>query len=444
MTMRTTIGVLGAPWRAGVDEFGALELASSTVRWFVGSGERWLDPRTEASVRQRRLDGTPVVETRLRVPGGDAVHRVFAVADGGGSAVIEIANESSTPFAVAFTGAPVRAKAGPSNVPGPAPGLADVAGDDAASAQLYPVAHRTTLVVTVPATATAATAATTAADAAAALPAPPAADQVRRGWLAQAETGLRLVVADAELTQRWVAARCDLLLDGPPRTFPRRLGVADALAAIERASEWCRAGRPAGDLVVGVAGAAVQAARAVRRRGGGDDAALMERTRRAIGAAAAVALHSGEPVAARDLEALAARLGPPAAPSLDPAVLAALEGPALLAHVHDALVQASAGAVQLLPSFPTRWLGQGVEVHGAPTVAGTVSFAVRWHGERPAVLWEVIAAPGTAGGAIEPPALSCPGLDPAWQASGWTGEALLAKTVLPGPSADDGETPSFS
>ena len=87
---------------------------------------------------------------------------------------------------------------------------------------------------------------------------------------------------------------------------------------------------------------------------------------------------------------------------------------------------------------------QGVEVHGAPTVAGTVSFAVRWHGERPAVLWEVIAAPGTAGGAIEPPALSCPGLDPAWQASGWTGEALLAKTVLPGPSADDGETPSFS
>ncbi len=44
--------------------------------------------------------------------------------------------------------------------------------------------------------------------------------------------------------------------------------------------------------------------------------------------------------------------------------------------------------------FPATWLGVDVEAHGLPTgLASTLSFAVRWHGERPAVLWEINGAP---------------------------------------------------
>ena len=74
---------------------------------------------------------------------------------------------------------------------------------------------------------------------------------------------------------------------------------------------------------------------------------------------------------------------------------------------------------------PRSWAGQPVEAYGIP-VGGdpsvTVSVAVRWHGERPAVLWEV------AGPAV---ALTSSGLDPAWSAGGGRGEALLR--VRPAP-----------
>ncbi len=45
--------------------------------------------------------------------------------------------------------------------------------------------------------------------------------------------------------------------------------------------------------------------------------------------------------------------------------------------------------LDLLPAVPAEWYGQPVEVHGVPTAHGTLSFAVRWHGERPALLWEL-------------------------------------------------------
>lgn len=75
----------------------------------------------------------------------------------------------------------------------------------------------------------------------------------------------------------------------------------------------------------------------------------------------------------------------------------------------------------LLPVLPPAWRGHGVEVHGAPTRAGRLSYAVRWHGERPALLWELEAHDGV--GDVE---LVAPGLDPAWRGSGPRGEALLA------------------
>jgi hypothetical protein len=72
----------------------------------------------------------------------------------------------------------------------------------------------------------------------------------------------------------------------------------------------------------------------------------------------------------------------------------------------------------ILPSLPPGWAGQPIEVIGLPTGAGTLSFAVRWHGPRPALLWELESH--------APVVLRAPGLDPSWSSSERRGEVLLA------------------
>ncbi len=74
--------------------------------------------------------------------------------------------------------------------------------------------------------------------------------------------------------------------------------------------------------------------------------------------------------------------------------------------------------VDLLPRFPAAWRGGGLDVHKAPTLGGLVSFAVRWHGARPALLWEVASA--------GPVIVTCRGLDPGWSTAEARGEVLLA------------------
>ncbi len=82
---------------------------------------------------------------------------------------------------------------------------------------------------------------------------------------------------------------------------------------------------------------------------------------------------------------------------------------------------ASPATVALCSLLPDEWLGQALEVQGAPTHLGSVSYAVRWHGARPALLWEVTPHAG-----IDAVRLTAPGLDPAWSTTERTGEALLA------------------
>lgn len=94
-----------------------------------------------------------------------------------------------------------------------------------------------------------------------------------------------------------------------------------------------------------------------------------------------------------------------------------------------AMVDGAAGPI-LLPAWPAEWWGRNLEVHGVSTRFGDASFALRWHGERPAVLWEVEAASGVDP-AAPVPVLTCPGLDPAWRGEGWTGEALLGAVAAP-------------
>src|SRR5439155_7899742 len=82
------------------------------------------------------------------------------------------------------------------------------------------------------------------------------------------------------------------------------------------------------------------------------------------------------------------------------------------------------GGVALCSMLPDDWTGHPLEVRDAPTHHGRLSFAVRWHGERPALLWELDRHEGTAGtGEVR---LTCPGLDPSWSSTAARGEALLS------------------
>ncbi len=58
-----------------------------------------------------------MIETRVRIPDGDAVQRVWSVPDLGGLTVIEVENESPLPFAVAFAGPRVLTERPPADVP---------------------------------------------------------------------------------------------------------------------------------------------------------------------------------------------------------------------------------------------------------------------------------------------------------------------------------------
>jgi hypothetical protein len=99
----------------------------------------------------------------------------------------------------------------------------------------------------------------------------------------------------------------------------------------------------------------------------------------------------------------------------------------LLLFVRDLLVREDdAGGLALASLVPDAWLGQGWEVHDAPTALGRLSYAVRWHGDRPALLWELEPHPG-----VGPVRLTAPGLDPAWSSTEVRGDALLAPVAVP-------------
>lgn len=94
----------------------------------------------------------------------------------------------------------------------------------------------------------------------------------------------------------------------------------------------------------------------------------------------------------------------------------------LLFHEQPGDRNGMAPVIDLLPRFPTAWRGGGLDVLRAPTLGGLVSFAARWHGARPALLWEVASA--------GPITLTSSGLDPGWSTTDANGEVLLAGSSL--------------
>ena len=85
--------------------------------------------------------------------------------------------------------------------------------------------------------------------------------------------------------------------------------------------------------------------------------------------------------------------------------------------------------IDVFPGTSSRWLGQNMSVTNLPTTAGPLSIALRWHGERAAILWE-FGSPNedNEGQTLSVPSgfrLRCSRLDPAFASSERSGETLL-------------------
>jgi len=385
-----SIGVVGGGAPATVDAVGTVTPADAawTCEWWIGGDDRWHVPANEVAVRQHRVRDVAVVETTMRVPGGDAVQRVYAAAEPGRPLVIEVENQSPAPFVLAFAlrgpstviadGTQVmidkvfvlttlrapsrwaRSVASPVLVPvttglaetGPFPGTRDRSAR-LEVAFLHPVAHRTTFrAVLTRGTEVPRFDVRGLPDAAA----------VARGWSRVLERGMQVQLPDRPIEARIRAARAEILLRGQSRN-PGAL-VAAAL------EDW---------------GFDAEAETAWRHLGA--------RERRRAGT-------RPEPTSWTD------------AMTIDDDAAFLLGVRRLL--VHDDARDPSR-PVALCAEFPVAWRGQPVEVRDAPVAGGAVSYAVRWHGARPALLWD----------APEGVAVRMPGLDPTWTSGPATGEALL-------------------
>lgn len=388
----TAVGAIGATRQVIVDAYGRIDPidASWSVDWWVGADDRWHVPADETAVRQTLVEDVPVVRTAMRVPGGDAVQHVYA-AGGADLVVIDVENQSPAPFVLALVvrGAEQLARddtqltidddATFATARAPSRWAATVDGtthqlvtSGAAhetpftstrhpaggldAAFLYPVAHRTALRFALHLRGAA-----PGAGGDARLPDPA---DAARGWAAHLDRGLRLDVDDPPLRSSVRAALAATLLAGA-----RRPVTGSTVAALE---DW---------------GFDTEAAAAWP--------ALGWRERRAAARRPTVPPRWSEVSASRSDAELLVRLR------------------ALLAH------DGADGTVTLLVDLPPAWRGRSIDVRDAPTRAGLVSYAVRWHGPRPALLWE--APPGVV--------LRAPGLDPGWSTRASNGEALLSAQV---------------
>ncbi len=394
----TTIGVLSGQWRATVSPTGSVEPwdGSAPLDWYVAADDRWYVPQAEPTIRQRLIDGTPVVETRLKVPGGDAIERVWCVADHGGLTVVEIENDSSLSFAVAFDRHDLLSARPPTDVP--------IQGIDLPESSIvFPVGHRSTIRVAL----------RHESPSAGSLPdrVPPA-SQVARGWTSVLDRAGRVVVPD-DIGERVSRQRAELLLAGPADP------VDDPTGFLLDAGELIRLGEQPEPWVADVA----EAVTAVARHGSGWDATA------ALDAAAIVLHRAGEDRALSDLQ----RLRPAASAPL----AAEPSGHRWLAWREQTLARAQGdGTGDLLAGgLPPSWLGASIEVYQLPIgPATTVSYALRWHGERPAILWETH-------GPIVP--LTASVIAPQWSTAEPRGEALWPPPPAP-PAASPPSNVSFS
>ncbi len=330
------VGTLTAGTTAEVATDGTVSQGSLRVGWRIRVGNEWVTPGGDAATRQSRPEAAPVVHTAHRIPGGDALQRVYAVGDGDATVVIiEVENDSPEAIGVGFV------------VEAPGTVAVDDYGIRVDGARVLAYARRPGAVE---------------ADNGLVFPVPHR-TKVRIALTARAGVDVNTLPDADAATRAW-----DRILDRGLRTelpYPLQLDIDAARADL---------------LLAPASGAAFVALEAW-----GFDAE-------------AIAMWERLPMRARRGARRSAPTG-------------------VLGEVRAALALEQRNALQILPGFRTAWLGQSLAVHDMPLRRGVCSFAVRWHGARPALLWDV--PPDTT--------VTAPALDPAWSTAEPVGETLLAE-----------------
>ncbi|MFZ9165462.1 MAG: hypothetical protein ACO22N_05245 [Ilumatobacteraceae bacterium] len=421
------VGVRGGAWLGGVNAWGDVFVdGKERLRWFVAADDRWYRPSRETTVRQREISGVPVIETRIKVPGGDAVQRVYGVADFGGAIVVEVFNDSSLPFAVAFDRGDIAAMREPSPT-----GVQGI--DLPVGSVVFPVGHHATMRVAI-----------LIGDlernlerkiSAQELESLPSFEQVERGWLAALRVASRVDVPEASWESILTTQRCKLLLTaGGGTTGNGESGSDDDFVdlILDRA-ERVKLGDKADQWVDEVA---VATESVIRRCAKNRNAKWFDE--RAIVLASMVLNRAGEKRGQKDIAQAWSRvvsdavglgdfglvLGVDAEVGRDQ--IANFSGVRQIAWVESQLVaQRHDGVIEICPrGIDAAWLGANFECHRLVASAEhLISFAVRWHGEKPALLWEI---DGPAGARVAASAV-----DGTFSSVEMRGETLLSGFAAP-------------
>ena len=467
---------------AEADRAGTLALAGARWRvgWAVGAADRWHIAAQEAAARSRLVDDMPVTATAMKVPGGDVVLRAAAGRAGAGRVVVlEFTNHTPEPvsLAVAVTGSINAAAARGSRLlvdgriavdlgrapggtaavedgdPWPAVWAEPAPGDRrtrsraglAAAAAVVPLAPRVPLRVTVPVEGG------SAADGSASegrVGKTVALEQIASGWRAVVERAASVEPPDDTAVRAWrrgIAASVLAAGGSDPVSAARAAVVLDRAGLPDEADRAREALVAAAEYAVVAPPVATGALRALasRRLRHGRVSGLAELAGPLVEAAGddldsltleqvAAVLETEAPAAARDARRLLAETR--SAPSM-PGTATNADG--LAAAVRDSLafggdglagieallaclVAESPDHLAMLPVLPEAWKGAAVDARALATRHGTLSFAVRWHGPRPAVLWDLQPRRD------EDPVvtLRC-GPDDSWATESRAGEALL-------------------
>jgi hypothetical protein len=421
------VGVRGGAWLGGVNAWGDVFVdGKERLGWFVAADDRWYRPSRETTVRQREISGVPVIETRIKVPGGDAVQRVYGVADFGGAIVVEVFNDSSLPFAVAFDRGDIAAMREPSPT-----GVQGI--DLPVGSVVFPVGHHATMRVAI-----------LLGDlernlerkiSAQELESLPSFEQVERGWLAALRVASRVDVPEASWESILTTQRCRLLLkaDGGATGDGESGRDDDFVDLILDRAERVKLGDKADQWVDEVAAATESV---IRRCAKIRNAKWFDE--RAIVLASMVLNRAGEKRGQKDVAQAWSRvvsdavglgdfgsvLGVDAEVGRDQ--IANFSGVRQIAWVESQLVaQRHDGVIEICPrGIDATWLGANFECHRLVASAEhLISFAVRWHGEKPALLWEI---DGPAGARVAASAV-----DGTFSSVEMRGETLLSGFAAP-------------
>ena len=379
------VGVRGAAWSAGVSAWGDLFVEDQErLRWFIAADDRWYRPSRETTVRQREVSGVPVIETRIKVPGGDAVQRVYGVANFGGAIVVEIYNDSSLPFAVAFDRGDISTMREPSPT-----GVQGI--DLPAGSVVFPVGHHATMraAVLVGAGVDAANRRLTAQE----IESLPSFEQVERGWLGALQISSRVDVPNLSWSSVLTSQRCKVLLSNSAE-LAESSDISLVVDLLLDRAERVRLGDKPAQWVDEVA---VATERILKQCAKTQSVQWFEE--RALLGAGMVLNRAGESRGLQDFVSVWSRLAE--AGRISDLALASPEIAGTvrqIAWIESQLVaQRRDGVIEICPcGIDKSWLGVNFECHKLlASPEHLISYAVRWHGEKPALLWEIDGPVGT-------------------------------------------------